>query len=122
MSPNSDRRPLVWALTPYLLRDSRLIGESYDNEQTKAEVARAFCSIGLPWIWQPVVPHSIGDLIAQIAKCRETSDALVFNFCDGDDVNGYPGVSLLKALEAAANSVHRRRFRVLRDIDIQGIH
>jgi D-alanine-D-alanine ligase-like ATP-grasp enzyme len=95
------RRPLVWALTPHLVRDGKLVGESYDNEQTKAEAAAAFHTLGLPWIWQPVVPASIGEVVAQIAKYREKNDAVIFNFCDGDDINGYPGLSVLRALEAS---------------------
>jgi D-alanine-D-alanine ligase len=93
--------PLVWALTPYLVRDRKLIGESYDNEQTKAEIAAAFHALGMPWIWQPVVPDSIDDVLAQIAKYRERHPTIIFNFCDGDDLNGYPGASLLRALEAS---------------------
>ena len=96
------RRPLIWALTPYLVRDRKLVGESYDNEQTKIEVATAFHQLGLPWIWQPVVPDCIGEVLAQIAKSREKTDAVIFNFCDGDDINGYPGLALLRALEASA--------------------
>jgi D-alanine-D-alanine ligase len=100
-SPLNGRRPLVWALTPYLIRDRKLVGESYDNDQTKVEVATAFHELGVPWLWQPVVPECIGEVLAQIAKCRETSDIVIFNFCDGDDINGYPGLALLRALEAS---------------------
>jgi D-alanine-D-alanine ligase-like ATP-grasp enzyme len=101
MDITNGRQPMVWALTPHLVRDGKLVGESYDNEQTKTEVAAAFHSLGMPWIWQPVVPASIGDVVAQIAKYREKNDAVIFNFCDGDDINGYPGLSILKALEAS---------------------
>src|SRR5947209_19404746 len=93
--------PLIWALTPHLIRDRRLVGESYDNEQTKSEAAAAFHALGMPWIWQPVVPECIGEVLAQIAKYREKNDAIIFNFCDGDDINGYPGLELLRALEAS---------------------
>lgn len=92
-------RPVVWALTPYLVRESKLVGESYDNEQTKSEVAHAFHALGLPWIWQPVVPGGIREVVAQVSKFREKNETVVFNFCDGDDVNGYPGLALLEALE-----------------------
>src|SRR4051812_5895254 len=93
--------PLVWALTPYLIRDRKLVGESYDNDQTKAECAAAFHTLGMPWIWQPVVPGCIDEILAQIAKYAENHDTIIFNFCDGDDINGYPGLSLLRALETA---------------------
>lgn len=95
------RRPTIWAFTPYRIRDGKLIGESYDNEQTKGEVAGAFHCLGLPCIWQPVVPASIADVVGQVARYRQKGDAIIFNFCDGDDVNGYPGLSVLKALEDA---------------------
>src|SRR4051812_35818233 len=55
----------------------------------------------MPWIWQPVAPDCIDDVLAQIVKSREKHDAMIFNFCDGDDINGYPGLSLLRALEAS---------------------
>src|SRR5438045_4193749 len=93
--------PLVWVLTPYLVRGRQLVGESYDNEQTKAEVAHAFHALGMPWVWQPVVPDSVAGVLAQIAKYREKHETVIFNFCDGDDINGYPGLSLLRALEAS---------------------
>ncbi len=99
--PLNGWRPMVWAFTPYLIRDHKLIGESYDDHPTKAELACAFQVLGLPWIWQPIVPDSMDAVIAQVAKYRETHDAVVLNLCDGDDVNGYPGVSVPKALEAA---------------------
>jgi D-alanine-D-alanine ligase len=101
MLTSNGRPPTVWALTPHLVRDGKLVGESYDNEQTKAEVAAAFHTLGLPWIWQPVVPASISEVVAQIARHREKNDAVIFNFCDGDDINGYPGLSVLQALEAS---------------------
>jgi D-alanine-D-alanine ligase len=92
---------MIWAFTPYLIKDRKLIGESYDDSPTKAELACAFQILGLPWIWQPIVPDSMDAVIAQVAKYAEAHDAVVLNLCDGDDVNGYPGVSVPKALEAA---------------------
>src|SRR5262249_55921483 len=63
------------------------------------ETAAAFHALGLPWIWQPIVPGNIDDVIAQVSKFREKNEVVVFNFCDGDDVNGYPGLSVVHALE-----------------------
>ena len=30
-APLNGRRPLIWALAPYLIRDGKLVGESYDK-------------------------------------------------------------------------------------------
>lgn len=95
------RRPVVWAFVSYMVKDGRLAGDSYDTEIYKVEVAQAFQALGLAWIWQPVVSESLDDVVAQVVKHRQRAQAIVFNFCDGDDVHGYPGLSVLERLEAA---------------------
>src|SRR4051794_943264 len=69
----------------------------------------------MPWVWQPVVPECIDEVLAQIANYRAKQDAIVFNFCDGDDINGYPGLSLLRALEASGipfTGAHARFYEI----------
>src|SRR5689334_1719176 len=92
---------LIWAFIPHWIEGGRLIGEAYDTEQTKAELAKAFQALGHPWVWQPIVPGNVDDVVAQVARYREREPAAVFNFCDGVDSHGVPGISVVKALEAA---------------------
>jgi len=93
--------PVVWALIPYGFEGDRLSAETYDNESTKTELATAFSELGLPWVWQPVVLGSIEDITAQMAASVKRRSTLAFNFCDGLDRDGMPGLLVVKALEEA---------------------
>jgi D-alanine-D-alanine ligase len=92
-------RPMVWAFIPYRIDDARLVAESYETAQTKAELAEAFLALGLAWVWQPVTLNELPNLMGQLLECRKKRDVLVFNFCDGAGTDGYPGVSVTDALE-----------------------
>ncbi len=94
-------KPLVWALIPYEIRGSRLTADTFDSEATKSELAATFGSLGLPWIWQPVVLGSLDEVISQISSSFANRPTIAFNFCDGLDCDGTPGLSVVKALEAA---------------------
>jgi len=93
--------PLIWVLIPYFIEDGRLDGETFENEDTKTELAQAFHSLGMPWIWQPVVLANIDNVVSQIKRYRQRRPVIVFNFCDGLDSDGSPGPSVVRALEAA---------------------
>jgi D-alanine-D-alanine ligase-like ATP-grasp enzyme len=94
-------RPLIWCLVPYWIEAGTLKGESYDVSAYKAELADAFAELNLPWIMQLVIHPTIDTVIAQIAECLKLRPTLVFNLCDGYDEVGTPGLSVVKALEAA---------------------
>jgi D-alanine-D-alanine ligase len=96
----NDLRPIVWALIPYTIEENRLSAESYEREQTKWELADAFCRLGLSWVWQPMVLSGIGEIIGQLQESARRCPTVVFNFCDGYEDTGVPGVSVVKALEA----------------------
>lgn len=94
-------RPLIWVLTPFRIEESALVSESYDWCYYKRELAATLRCLGLPWIFQPVVPATLNDVIRQIRESAASSPVLVFNLCDGYDRQGMPGLSVPLALEAA---------------------
>lgn len=94
-------RPMVWAFIPYRIDDARLLAESYETAQTKTELAEAFLALGLAWVWQPVTLNELPNLMGQLLECRKKREVLIFNFCDGAETDGYPGVSVTDALENA---------------------
>jgi D-alanine-D-alanine ligase len=98
---SKDEKPLVWALIPYRIEGSRLTAETFENEPTKSELAAAFYELGIPWIWQPTVLSSMEEITAQLTVSMQHRPTVVFNFCDGLDRDGTPGVSVVKALEGA---------------------
>ena len=94
-------KPLVWALIPYRIEGTRLAADTYENEATKTELAAVFHELGLPWVWQPVVASGLEELISQLNASTKRRPTVIFNFCDGVDEAGTPGVSVVKALEKA---------------------
>lgn len=91
----------VWVLAPYLVTKDANIDYYYDFSQSIAEYEKVFTELGIEWKWQPVTIQDYPLIIDIIAKEKETSNKtpIVFNICDGDEVNGTPGVSVIKMLE-----------------------
>ncbi len=96
-----DRTIKVWVLAPSIESSDENIDYYYDFTQSIAEYTRVFEALELPWTWQPVNMGTYASIIAKIES--EMKDGVVFpvvlNLCDGDEVNGTPGVSVVKLLE-----------------------
>ena len=94
-------RLYVWVLAPYVESDDPNINYYYDFSQSIAEYSRAFDELGVAWKWQPVTMNNYASVIKTITKENETDNRthLVFNLCDGDEVNGAPGISVVRLLE-----------------------
>jgi D-alanine-D-alanine ligase len=69
----------------------------YDFTQSIQEYTKVFAELGLSWTWQPVTLQNFQEVLSNIA----TSDTkpLVLNLCDGDEVNGAPGVSVILEMD-----------------------
>lgn len=91
----------VWVLAPYLQSNDENIDYYYDFSQSIAEYSGTFAELEMPWVWQPVTMQDYKDIIARIVKEKESGIYLpvVFNICDGDEVNGTPGISVVKLLQ-----------------------
>ncbi|MBX2934699.1 MAG: hypothetical protein KF825_10660 [Ferruginibacter sp.] len=90
----------VWVLAPYLQTNDANIDYYYDFTQSIAEYEKAFAQLGMEWVWQPVTLKDYRTVINSIAKEKDTGNKtpIVFNLCDGDEVNGTPGVSVIRHL------------------------
>jgi D-alanine-D-alanine ligase len=91
----------VWVLAPCLVTNDANIDYYYDFSQSIEEYTRTFAELGINWQWQPV---TVDDYESIIQKIRIEKDAgevfpVVMNLCDGDEVNGTPGVSVVQFLE-----------------------
>jgi D-alanine-D-alanine ligase len=99
---NINGRPLkVWVLAPYLHSADENIDYYYDFTQSIEEYKRTFEELDIAWVWQPVTMNSYIDIIDEIISEKITGPyfPIVFNICDGDEVNGTPGISVVKLLE-----------------------
>lgn len=90
----------VWVLAPHLEGADANIEYYYDFSQSIAEYEQTFSELGIDWVWQPVTMGDYEDILnaihAEKKACRVYP--LVFNICDGDEINGTPGISVVKGL------------------------
>lgn len=90
----------VWVLAPYLDSAHENINFYYDFSQSIAEYDKVFRNLEMQWQWQPVTLQNFQRIIDEIyqEKIMRISFPIVFNICDGDEINGAPGISVIKYL------------------------
>jgi D-alanine-D-alanine ligase len=91
----------VWVLAPYLETADANLDYYYDFSQSIAEYTATFNELNIPWQWQPVTTEDYATVINRICKERNSGKhfPVVLNLCDGDEVNGTPGISVVQLLE-----------------------
>lgn len=91
----------VWVLAPYLQTSDANIDYYYDFSQSIQEYTKTFDALGIEWLWQPVTTNNYISIIENIYREQAEGNyyPVVFNICDGDEVNGTPGISVVKLLE-----------------------
>ena len=92
----------VWVLAPHVLTHDANLDYYYDFSQSIAEYSEVFTQLNITWQWQPVTMQDYETIIDTIAAERDLQAIypIVFNLCDGDEVNGTPGISVVKLLAA----------------------
>jgi hypothetical protein len=78
----------LFGLWPQLDTDDPNLKYYYDFDANIKEFAKAFDELGLPWKWQYVTINDYKSIIDKIADSANGHIPLVFNLCDGDEVNG----------------------------------
>lgn len=91
----------IWVLAPFVESVDENIQYYYDYKQSIAEYTKVFETLKQPWFWQNVRLDSFQSTINQIIEDaeRENCTPIFLNLCDGDEVNGAPGISVVKYLE-----------------------
>lgn len=91
----------VWVLAPFVKTNDENLDYYYDFTQSIDEYTRAFSELGLQWQWQPVTLEDYNEIIDKIVceKEKKLTVPVVLNLCDGDEVNGTPGISVLRLLK-----------------------
>jgi D-alanine-D-alanine ligase len=70
-----------------------------DYTQSIAEYTKVFQEIGCEWKWVNVTLDTVEEVITGIKHHPTRKTNIVINLCDGDELNGIPGVSVIHALE-----------------------
>lgn len=88
-----------WVLFPHFETSDPNLQHYYDFSQSLAEYTKVFNELGVDWRWQPVTMNNYKEVVFSIASSSNGTIPLVVNLCDGDEVNGPPGVSVIHELE-----------------------
>jgi len=89
----------VWVLAPHLETDDPNINHYYDFTQSIKEYTKVFEELKIDWKWQPVSMNNYKTIIRSISESKNGKTPLVFNLCDGDEINGTPGISIIHELD-----------------------
>ncbi|MGB3079114.1 MAG: hypothetical protein WBB31_08580 [Saprospiraceae bacterium] len=100
-SPLSYKQIKVWVLAPLLESNDAKIDYYYDFSQSIAEYDKTFATLGIEWKWQPVTIKDFPQIIDLILQEKNSGPKtpVIFNLCDGDEINGTPGLSVVHLLE-----------------------
>jgi D-alanine-D-alanine ligase len=96
-----DKKIRVWVISPFIQSADENIDYYYDFTQSIEEYTRVFNTLELDWVWQPVSMDNFENTISIIEQIaiKENVIPIILNLCDGDEINGTPGVSVILELE-----------------------
>lgn len=88
----------VWVLAPFLQTEDENLKFYYDYTQSIAEYTKLFEVLQCSWQWVNVTLDNIENIIETILAQKDKIN-IAFNICDGDEINGTPGISVIRALK-----------------------
>jgi len=97
--PLTEHPLFIWVLAPHLQTNDANLDYYYDFSQSIDEYTKVFAELNLNWKWQPVTQENFKSIIDDIAATTSFQTPVVLNLCDGDEVNGTPGVSVIHYLK-----------------------
>lgn len=98
--PISNDKLFVWVFIPYKIQGEKLISEDYDTPACRQELTDVFAELGLAWKWQPITLENMQAVVEEVVAARSEYIPIVFNYCDGNEIDGFPGISVIKLLES----------------------
>lgn len=90
----------VWVLAPHIESTNENINYYYDFSQSIQEYTKVFAELNLVWQWYPVTLANFKEKISEAISQTKTIKmySLFLNLCDGDEINGAPGISVIHFL------------------------
>lgn len=102
LTPEENARLKIWVLAPSLITNDPNIDYYYDFSQSIQEYTKVFATLKMHWQWQPVTIEDYTSIITTILKEKQSGEyfPIVLNLCDGDEINGTPGISVVRLLDS----------------------
>lgn len=96
-------REKIWVFAPYTLTGDENLDYYCDYTQSIAEYERVLSAKGIEWQWVPVKINNIDETLQFVLEESALLGykPIILNLCDGDEINGAPGISVIQKLEKA---------------------
>jgi len=91
--------PFVPVFIAYAEENGCLTNPEFEDPAVRAEIDGWMRALGCEWEWVTIAHSTLAAEIDRVRELGQSRPTVVLNLCDGDDVNGYPGLSVVKALE-----------------------
>ena len=91
----------VFVFAPYRMMPAGPESITYGTPEFRAEVAGWMAALGAAHTWVEVTPETSPREIARVQDEAARRPVVVFNLCDGIEVDGYPGIKTVRALQAS---------------------
>ena len=90
----------VWVLVPHVLTCNQDINYYYDFKESYKEFETCFQTLNISWVWLAITNKNYKEKISKIKREKEDGVCfpVVFNMCDGDDINDVPGLNIIQYL------------------------
>ncbi len=89
----------VLAFIPYKLTADGIDSPHYDTQEYRNELNDWFQGLGLKWEWVEITLENYREKVQYAKELQNRTKLLVFNFCDGSEVDSFPGISIVVELE-----------------------
>ncbi|MBD2546046.1 ATP-grasp domain-containing protein [Planktothricoides raciborskii] len=96
-----DKEILVWAFIPCLSLDQDFSNQEFNPLYFQQELGEVFAELDIAWKLKLVTLENMNEVISEVAASQAQFFPVVLNYCAGlDEIDGYPGASVVKLLEA----------------------
>lgn len=97
--PVSKNKLFIWAFIPYRITEQGLVSNYYSHTDYQ-DLENVFAELGLKWKWQPITLDNMHTVVEEVVASGNDYIPVVLNYCDGNEIDGDPGLSLVKMLES----------------------
>ena len=99
--PVSSSKLFVWVFLPCLPKEQDSSSEEFNPLHFQQELADVFAELNVAWKLRLITLENMKAVIEEVAASQAQYFPVVLNYCAGlDEIDGYPGASVVKLLEA----------------------
>ncbi len=99
--PVSSSKLFVWVFLPCLPNEQDSSSEEFNPLHFQQELADVFAELDVAWKLRLITLENMKAVIEEVAASQVQYFPVVLNYCAGlDEIDGYPGASVVKLLEA----------------------